>query len=502
MVVTRGKHRGRKLALSPGQSLTLGRDESADVQLADDGISRLHCLVENRGDSVHATDLDSRNGTYLNGERIKSSVLSPGDRLTLGLATLEFHTVKAETRKKGGTTSLRIEEAGGEAAVKKRFEPSRTQLFAATTEDALRRAHRNLATIYDVGNAINAEIDLSKLFSTVVDSVLRVTGGDRAAVLTRAGPGGELDVAALRGRTPEGELGQVRVPRTIVNAVTQSGESTLSRDAMDDERYLSGESIVAQKVRSVMCAPLVSGEEVLGVLYVDSSRFAGAFNEEDLELLGAIGRQAGIALKRARLIKEMEELFFGSVKTLVAAIDAKDAYTHGHSERVTSYAMELARRVADDERVLRIIRLAGLLHDVGKIGVSENVLNKPAPLDEAEWKHVRQHPGRGAEIIAHIRNPDVPAIAAAVRHHHERWDGAGYPDRLRGEACPFEARVLAVADAFDAMTSDRPYRKSLRTEEALAEIRSEAGKQFDPALAGAFVRMGPGPLARAKAGET
>ncbi len=488
-VVTRGESRGRKFVVAPGERATIGRGESADIQIFGDGLSRLHCQLEGRADSVLITDLDSRNGIYVNGRRVEKAFLRPGDAVALGVVTLELRGPGAKARP--STTFLRIEEDGGERAVKRKFDPSRTQLFRATTDEALRRAHKNLATIYEVGNAINSETDPAKLFSTVVESVLKVTGGDRAAVLTISAPGAEPEVATALDRASKSAPDEVRVPRTIVNAVTRSGESAVSGDAMGDARYLDGESIVAQSVRSMMCAPLVSGDEVLGALYVDSSRLTGAFTGEDLDLLSAIGVQAGIALKRARLMKEMEELFFGSVRTLVAAIDAKDAYTHGHTERVTSYALELAREARGDERSLRIIRLAGLLHDVGKIGVPESVLNKPGALDDDEWEHMREHPGRGAEIIAHIRNPDVPAIAAAVRHHHERWDGTGYPDGLRGEACPLEARILAIADAFDAMTSDRPYRERRGGEEALAEIRSGAGKQFDPSLAAIFVRIGP-----------
>ena len=499
LVISRGKSRGRRFVIAAGQRLTFGRSERARIQMFDEGLSRLHCCVENRGDSVVITDLDSRNGTFVNGERVKSAFLRPGDTVTLGLATIEFRTIGE--REKRSTTSLKIDEAGGEGALKKRFDPTQTQLFAATTEEALRRAHRNLATIYEVGNAINSETDPSKLFSTVAESVLKVTGGDRAAVLTISVEKGGLEMAVALDRASKRPPEEVRVPRTIVNDVTETGASTLSQDAMGDARYLNGDSVVAQKVRSMMCAPLVSGEEVLGALYVDSSRIAGAFGEEDLDLLSAIGIQAGIALKRMRLMKEMEELFFGTVKTLAAAIDAKDAYTRGHSERVTNYALALAREVANDEHTLRIIRLAGLLHDVGKIGVPESVLNKPGSLDEEEWKHVRAHPVRGAEIIAYIKNPDVPTIVAAVRHHHERWDGSGYPDGLQGEACPVEARILAVADAFDAMTSNRPYRRSRSAEDALEEIGSKAGSQFDPELAGAFVLAEVRPGGRGAAGE-
>ncbi len=225
VVVRRGKSRGKSYVIPPGGRLTLGRGEYADVQMFDEGLSRRHCVIENHGDSVVITDLDSRNGTYVNGERITTTVLHPGDMVALGLATVEFRAAAAEKRSRRArpsTTSLRLEDGGDEAAVKKMFDPSQTQLFRATNEDALRRAHRNLAAIYDVGNAINSETNLSKLFSTVVESVLKVTGGDRAAVLTISHETGQIDIAAALDRVSKGAPKEMQVSRTIANAVMET----------------------------------------------------------------------------------------------------------------------------------------------------------------------------------------------------------------------------------------------------------------------------------------
>jgi HD-GYP domain-containing protein (c-di-GMP phosphodiesterase class II) len=172
--------------------------------------------------------------------------------------------------------------------------------------------------------------------------------------------------------------------------------------------------------------------------------------------------------------------------TFSAALEARDPYLRGHSARVTVFAEGLARTLGWTDRRLDVLRLGGSLHDVGKIAVNASILQKPGPLDEAELEQIRVHPVAGARLIEDVA--DFQPALPYVLHHHERWDGTGYPHRLRGERIPLEARVLGVADAFDAMTSLRPYRPALSVEQALAELERCAGSQFDPSLARTFVQ--------------
>ncbi|HEX5323632.1 MAG TPA: HD domain-containing phosphohydrolase [Capsulimonadaceae bacterium] len=176
-----------------------------------------------------------------------------------------------------------------------------------------------------------------------------------------------------------------------------------------------------------------------------------------------------------------------TIQALAAAVDAKDPYTRGHSQSVAKYASALARHLGLAQEMVDLVHTAGTLHDVGKIGVPDGILNKPGRLDEAERKIMETHPVLGEVIVR--KAPQLAATLPAVRHHHERWDGTGYPDRLEGEAIPYIARLLALADCYDAMTSDRPYRKGLPEDVALAEIRKNAGTQFEPNLARAFLAM-------------
>ncbi len=176
----------------------------------------------------------------------------------------------------------------------------------------------------------------------------------------------------------------------------------------------------------------------------------------------------------------------GANRALVAAVEARDPYTRGHSDRVTAYALSIGHQLGMPEARLEILELAGLLHDVGKIGVPEAVLNKPARLQTTEFDVIHRHPVQGADIVRNIRHPLTADVTRAVLHHHERWDGQGYPQGLSGTDIPLEARILAVADTFDALTSDRPYRKGMTGEEADRILATLAGTQLDPEVAAAF----------------
>jgi len=185
--------------------------------------------------------------------------------------------------------------------------------------------------------------------------------------------------------------------------------------------------------------------------------------------------------------RRIEELFLEGVHALVYALEAKDAYTRGHSMRVANYSVEIARALALDSDLIDTIALGSELHDVGKIGVSESVLHKAGKLTDAEYRHIMEHTVIGARILGPLMR-DAPGALAIVRSHHERLDGSGSPDGLKGKQIPFEARLVSVADAFDAMTSVRPYRPSLAVNHAMRELEEGKGIQFDPDIVNAFLR--------------
>ena len=498
-VVRSGKEVGRTVAVNTGQTISLGRLKGCDLVIDDEAASRRHCTITGREDTCVLTDLQSANGTFVNEQRIASVELNPADQIRIGSTVIELidrtAVASAPTVVAGGaTSSLSLVEARSKTIVQRAVDPTRleflSQVYKRKDEsNLLESAQKYLTTLHKVSEILSRAIGVEALFDSIVSAILEVSGGDRAAILMRPreGDGKEVNMVAIR--TKDGKAsGQVMLSRSIVNDVFEKGISVFTDDALADDRYVGGESIVRQRIRSVMCAPMRTTDAILGVLYVDS-QMAREFNEAELELLAAVGNQAGIALHRARLMEEVEKLFFDVMKAIASLIDAKDGYTHKHSERVAAFGVRIARHLGLDADSRAVVELSGLLHDVGKIGVPDAILNKPGKLTEEEFTQMRLHPLHGVRILANIQSQRVVNILPGVKYHHERWDGNGYPEGLKGEEIPLLGRVLGVADFLDALTSDRSYRKGLTLEEAVNMVKDLAGKAFDPAVAKAAIEL-------------
>jgi HD-GYP domain-containing protein (c-di-GMP phosphodiesterase class II) len=209
------------------------------------------------------------------------------------------------------------------------------------------------------------------------------------------------------------------------------------------------------------------------------------FSADKLRLARSIGDQAASALYRVELFVQLEQSYLGTVLALANAVDAKDTYTADHAEQLADMALTVGRALGLTERQLDDLRYAAILHDIGKIGVPDAVLQKPARLEPAEWALMRQHPSIGARILAPV--PGLARAARIVRHHHERYDGTGYPDGLAGEAIPLGARILTVVDSYSAIVDRRVYKEACSHEEAVSELRKHAGTQFDPQVVTVFL---------------
>jgi putative nucleotidyltransferase with HDIG domain len=243
---------------------------------------------------------------------------------------------------------------------------------------------------------------------------------------------------------------------------------------------------LAEHATQLLAVPLMRQEQVLGCLFgIDKQN--SEFDTVDSKLLNSIANESAIYLENAMLFDDVRGLMMGLLHSLTSAVDAKDAYTCGHSERVALLSRSLALEAGLNEQQVERIYMAGLLHDVGKIGVPEAVLQKTGKLTPEEFEQIKKHPEIGARILRDIKQ--VEDIIPGVMHHHERYDGKGYPAGLSGENIPLMGRIICLADCFDAMTSSRTYRKALPLEVALTEIRRCSGTQFDPVLSDAFLRL-------------
>jgi HD-GYP domain-containing protein (c-di-GMP phosphodiesterase class II)/pSer/pThr/pTyr-binding forkhead associated (FHA) protein len=493
LVVTEGADAGRTFQVRTGESKTLGRGPDCEINLQEQGISRRHCTIENTGFSVTVTDLDSVNGTFVNGKQLRHGRLTPGDELAAGPAVLTCRTLLLPLPGAAAVNEPRLvlREDSGASVVRKVVDTSQPGSDASAGEQ-LRRAQRNLATAYLVSGLIVKAADTRTLLQSIIDAIFQSVAADRAALLLRSGDaeGPErLRIVAARSRSSNLGDNSFAISRTVVRDVLENGASLLSWDAATDERYKSGESVIQQRIRAVICAPVSSEKRVLGVLYADSLTRSHVFTESDLDLLALIGNQAGLAIQRARLQDELEQSFFDTIRAIVATIDAKDGYTHRHSERVATFAVRLARELGRDADELRMIRLAAMVHDVGKVGVPEAILNKPDRLTETEFEQMKLHPVHGANILRHIQSPMLESILPGVLCHHERWDGSGYPRQLAGPEIPFLGRLLAVADVLDALSSGRPYRQSVSFGDAIDLLVRRSGIDFDPEIVDAAVAL-------------
>jgi HD-GYP domain-containing protein (c-di-GMP phosphodiesterase class II) len=251
---------------------------------------------------------------------------------------------------------------------------------------------------------------------------------------------------------------------------------------------------------AVICIPNFFRDELMGIAVLGAKSSGRRFGHKEIDFFLALASDVAMAIRNAQLFQELElelhrkyRLFIHTTVALAAAIDAKDHYTHGHTARVTELSLKIANKLREEnkkvlgEKFIEHLHIASLLHDIGKIGVPESILNKEGALTEEELKKMREHPLVGSVILQPIK--ELEDAILGVKYHHERYDGSGYPEGLKGDQIPLIAAIISVADAFDAMVTDRPYRRAFSKEEAINEIRRVSGKQFDSRLAEALIDL-------------
>jgi len=344
-----------------------------------------------------------------------------------------------------------------------------------------------LLGIHEFGVATSGIVEIERLAKLIVTNATRLLRTEIGSLMLINKETNMLEIVAARG-LPDEVVKNTRIPigEGIAGKVAEEGEPILCEDIEKDKRFFR-ESNEKYTSNSFVSVPLKVQNKVIGVLNVNNKESKQKFDEKDLRLLTILADQSAMTIENAELYRHMQDTYLGTIQTLARAIDAKDPYTKGHSDRVTRYAVEIAREMKLSESIIRNIEYAALIHDIGKIGIQEAILTKKGKLSGTEYEVVKMHPLIGESIITPVKF--LNGIAPLILYHHESFNGKGYLEGLRGEGIPLGARIISVADSFDAMTSDRPYRKALTKEEARRELEKYSGKNFDPEVVKAFFRV-------------
>ncbi len=359
----------------------------------------------------------------------------------------------------------------------------------------IRSEYDRLAYLYRSGQAIRSTLDLTNVLEQVTRDCAVHTSAQAGLATVLEDESDELILKASYITATETTAQHHKmVEEWFIRRCAATGEAvSTNEESFHYERTL-GHELQPQGPVSILCVAIPGRERPIGVITLVRAASRGAYHANEVHMIKEIAAQAGMAVEQATLFtkvrayaEEVEIGYDGTLRALMAALDTKDSATQGHSKRVARLTTALAREMDLPPERMADIERGALLHDVGKIGVPDSVLQKPGPLDEREWTAMQKHPLLAGLMISNISF--LEGATPILLYHHERYDGGGYPFALEGEAIPLEARIFAVIDAFDAMTFDRPYREAQPTETALREIRANSGTQFDPEVVEAFARM-------------
>jgi putative nucleotidyltransferase with HDIG domain len=363
------------------------------------------------------------------------------------------------------------------------------EMAVADLADAMMISYEELNLLYSLLPVIASKVYPAEIGEVLVGETARTLGCNRVSLLVFDDNGRNLKVLASRGLPHHARNVSIPIDSSIAGRALTADDLLVVDDiadrpdlaAISQGRYESASFAVVR-------VPLRARGQAVGVLTATERTHGDEFTARDCKLLDGLSAMGASALMNCRLHTAVTNQMMSTIKALASAVDAKDQYTHDHSARVAQLCVAAARELGlTDATTLREVELAGLLHDIGKIGVPDSILSKSQPLTPAEYAVVKTHTDIGAGIVGNV--PGLERVAQAIRHHHERYDGLGYPGGLAGDAIPFAARLIAVADVYDSLTSDRPYRRAAGVEHALQEIAKSRGTQMDPTIIDALMAV-------------
>jgi HD-GYP domain-containing protein (c-di-GMP phosphodiesterase class II) len=466
--------------------LRVGRSKHVEVELEDASISRRHAEIALSESGWVVRDTGSTNGTFLNGTRVGRAdrKIRQHDLIQCGNLVLVVEELVEELVNY-------TETPVGSLQVQATTEQSWEEAVELLARDMTRRQRpaTQMLSLLRAGQHLCQMSSLDELLRLSVRDAATAVNAQRGSIVLLDEKTNKLTVRAMYTTRPGQSMGRA-FSGTLAQRCCHSGQSLLCADIRTDPTLLRAQSITRGDMNSVICALLRSPRRRLGVLHLDRGISQPPFTLDDLRLADAIAANMSTAIENAQLLQEKQRsLFIHTVIVLAQAIELRDEYTGGHTQRVTDYSLLLAEALRLSSGEHYAIQVGAPLHDIGKIGIDDAILRKRERLTPDEYEQMKSHTVKGAVILGNI--PDLEFIIPIVRNHHERWDGKGYPDGLAGTDIPWLARLVAVTDTFDAMTTDRPYRVGMSADQAFAEIARGAGTQFDPRCAAAFLELRP-----------
>jgi len=446
--------------------------------------------VSNLGDSQSQWEAQAReqqqaakglvDGLHDLGERVRHAEAAHDEAMAAAAAAIAEREALEERLREA---ELRVDQARAESKARERQAAQERQRIHQLVEETGRLHARESGS--------HATDDRESLFENILEASVQLASAEKGVYLQPTEP---FDILATE-RFDEAQSTSVLLD-AVARQVAERQEPLVLNTALEIRAV--ADDPLAASLRNLVGYPIVTGERLTGVAVV-ANRRDGEFTDEDTRLLLGIGSHAAVALENRRLRRDAEVSYAATIALLCNVIEAKDPYTHGHCEEVAALALATARELGFGPEDQHVIFQAGLLHDVGKIAVSDGILLKPGDLLPAEREVIETHASVGADMVDQV--PALQNLTGVIRHHHERHDGTGYPDKLAGDDIPLLARILGVADAYEAMCSDRPYRPALEPEAARAELRRVAGTQFDAEIVTALLRVLDQPEALERARE-
>jgi putative nucleotidyltransferase with HDIG domain len=473
--------------------LRVGRLEALELVIDDSSVSRYHAEVRATDRGWRVRDLGSTNGTRLNGVRLGNGQwpIRTKDLLQFGEIAVVVEAVadgEPDSDIASPLGDMRVSE------VNSRSWHEAMEGLAFDDRQCIRPGDQLKALVKASHHLVHIEKE-EDLLQSILDDAVQVLEAQRGAIVLADPIDNRLKIkaittgkanprATMNGRA---DPGRFQFSQSLANRCFGRSESILCQKIEEDAELAMARSIAEGTMASVLCVLLRTPRRSLGVLHLDRGPLQKPFTTDDLRLADAMAANVSAGIECAQLVRKQRDLFLDTITILAQAVELRDECTGNHTYRVTQYSILLAEELKVPQDQIDLLRIGVPLHDIGKIGIDDAILRKPDKLTPEEFDIMKTHTVKGAEIVQTI--PDLKPIVPIVRSHHERWDGNGYPDRLSGEAISALARIVALADAFDAMTQDRPYRKGMPAQVAFAEIEKQAGKQFDPNFAAGFLRI-------------